>query len=432
MSLKLLKEKNFSLLIFGKLVSLLGSNMQQFALSLYVLALTGSATIFASILSISILPRLLFSPIAGVFGDWFDRKKTIVILDLVNAAIIGSFALIYIINDGISIPMIYVLVILLEITEIFFHSAMSAVIPSMVDKEDLLEANSINSLVMNLGNILAPIIAAFLYGSFGMKVILIVNSFSFLFSAISEMFINIPKNHKSPERINLGSFKRDLLEGIKIIKSNKLISTMISLGTMINFSVAPLFSIGLIYIVKEVLKANDLQFGIFQMVLSASMLAAPILCGGIMKKLKVGRLSYLSFTTISILIFIMALIPSSTFINAFRTNMVPIIGLMIISFLVGMAATVVNIGLGTLFSQVVPLDLMGRTSTVFNLAVTVFIPIGQMIFGVLYDIIIPPVAVALSGLLLIVITKKYKNALLSCDEVEEKQGHSIGDVINEV
>ncbi|NLV88758.1 MAG: MFS transporter [Tissierellia bacterium] len=320
----------------------------------------------------------------------------------------------------------------MELKKLNNISYMSAVIPSMVDKEELLDANSINSLVMNIGNILTPIIAAFLYGTFGMKIILIVNSLSFCFSAISEMFINIPKNHKSPEKINFSSFKRDLLEGIKIIKSNKLISTMISLGTMINFSVAPLFSIGLIYIVKEVLKANDLQFGVFQMVLSASMLAAPILCGGIMKKIKVGRLSYLSFTTISILIFIMALIPSSTFINAFRTNMVPIIGLMIISFLVGMAATIVNIGLGTLFSQVVPLDLMGRTSTVFNLAVTVFIPIGQMIFGVLYDIIIPTVAVALSGLLLIVITKKYKNALLSCDEVEEKQGHSIGDVINEV
>ncbi len=195
---------------------------------------------------------------------------------------------------------------------------MSAVIPSMVDKEELLDANSINSLVMNIGNILTPIIAAFLYGTFGMKIILIVNSLSFCFSAISEMFINIPKNHKSPEKINFSSFKRDLLEGIKIIKSNKLISTMISLGTMINFSVAPLFSIGLIYIVKEVLKANDLQFGVFQMVLSASMLAAPILCGGIMKKIKVGRLSYLSFTTISILIFIMALIPNNTFINAFR------------------------------------------------------------------------------------------------------------------
>lgn len=75
MNLKPIKRKDFSLLILGKLVSLLGSNMQQFALSLYVLALTGSATIFASMLSISILPRIILSPIAGVFGDWFDRKK---------------------------------------------------------------------------------------------------------------------------------------------------------------------------------------------------------------------------------------------------------------------------------------------------------------------------------------------------------------------
>ena len=80
MNLKLFKQKDFSLLILGKLVSLVGSNMQQFALSLYVLSITGSATIFASILSISILPRLLLSPIAGVFGDLFDRKRSIVLL----------------------------------------------------------------------------------------------------------------------------------------------------------------------------------------------------------------------------------------------------------------------------------------------------------------------------------------------------------------
>src|SRR5690606_26687109 len=96
MNFKLMKQKDFSLLILGKLVSLVGSNMQQFALSLYVLEITGSATIFASILSVSILPRLLLSPIAGVFGDWFNRKKTIVLLDFINGIILGIFALIYI------------------------------------------------------------------------------------------------------------------------------------------------------------------------------------------------------------------------------------------------------------------------------------------------------------------------------------------------
>lgn len=428
MNLKLIKQKDFSLLILGKLVSLLGSNMQQFALSLYVLALTGSATIFASILSISILPRLILSPIAGVFGDWFDRKKTIVLLDISNSIIIGIFAITFIIYGKLSIPMIYVLVILLEITEIFFASAMSAVLPSIVKKEDLLEANSFNSLVMNIGHILSPILAASIYGIFGMKIILIINAISFLLSAISETFINIPKSNKKPEKIDMKSFKADLMEGINVVKSDKLISTMISLGTIINFSVVPVFSVGLVFIIKEVLKSTDFQFGLFQMILSASMIAAPIICGSLIKKIKIGKLCYISFVSIAILIFIMAIVPLGFVLNYFNSNIVTYILILIISFMIGMAVTVANIALGTLFNEVVPLGLMGRTSTIFNLAVTVFIPIGQMIFGFLYDIIYPSFVISISGIILIIAVIKYRTSLIEYDDMEAVPK---GDVVNE-
>lgn len=75
MKFNLLKEKNFSLLMFGKITSLIGSNMQSFALSLFVLSTTGSATKFASILAIALIPQLLLGPFAGVIVDWFYRKK---------------------------------------------------------------------------------------------------------------------------------------------------------------------------------------------------------------------------------------------------------------------------------------------------------------------------------------------------------------------
>ena len=78
---------------------------------------------------------------------------------------------------------------------------MSAVLPSIVKKDDLLEANSVKTLVMSIGDLLAPIIAALIYGAFGMKMILIVNSISFMLSSISEMFINVPKSHKRPESL---------------------------------------------------------------------------------------------------------------------------------------------------------------------------------------------------------------------------------------
>ena len=427
MNMKLIKQKDFGLLILGKLVSLLGSNMQQFALSLYVLQLTGSAAIFASMLSISIIPRLLLSPIAGVFGDWFDRKKTIVLLDFLNSLIIAFYAVLFIIRGALTLPMIYVFVIVLEIVEIFFHSAMAAVIPSMVKKEELMEANSFNSLVMNIGQLIAPILGAALYGAFGLKIVLIVNSICFMLSALSEMFINIPKKHKKPEKIDVKSFVASLKEGIDIIKKNRLIYTMISLGTLINFSVAPLFSVGLIFIIKEVLKATDFQFGLFQSVLSLSMIVAPILCGGIMRKMKVGKLCYLSFLAIGLVILFMVPIPSKILMNSLNSNLLPYILLMAASFMVGVLVTVANISLGTIFEQVTPVELMGRTSTIFNLAVTVFIPVGQMLFGFLYDIISPSYVVALSGIILILSVLKYKNNLLKADEED-----NTGDVIDEV
>ena len=232
------------------------------------------------------------------------------------------------------------------------------------------------------------------------------------------MFINIPKKHKKPEKISIITFKTDLMEGINIIKGNKFISTMIYLGTIINFVIAPIFSVGLVFIIKEILKATDFQFGIFQMILSASMIAAPIFASGYIKKVKVGKLCYLSFISIALSILIMAVIPSKVTLGSFKSNLIPYILLSIISFMVGVFATIANIAMGTIFNQVTPIQLMGRTSTVFNLAVTVFIPIGQMLFGYLYDIISPSYVIAISRILIVVV-RRYKVALMELDEQED-------------
>jgi MFS family permease len=425
MNAKLIRQKDFALLICGKLVSLLGSNMLQFALSLYVLDLTGSATVFASILSILIIPRLIFSPFAGVFGDWFDRKKSVVMLDMLNAFVIGSFALIFTVKGNLSIAMIYALVILLETTEIFFHSAMAAVLPSIVSKEELLDANSLNSMVMNIGNLLAPAIGALIYGIFGMKAILIFTSICFLLSSISKMFINIPKNHNKPEEIDLKSFKYDLIEGTKLIKDNKFIRIIIASGGILNFCVSPLASIGLLYIIKEIMKASDFQFGLFQMILSSSFIIAPLIGGKHIGKIKVGRLLYLSFISVAAIVLAMALIPFN-----FKPSIVPYILILLTSFLIGMSTTFANIALGTFFDQIVPLELMGRISTIMNLSMTILIPIGQMIFGYLYDIIIPNYVIALAGAIVLITTLKYRKPLIEYGDVTYTK--PMGDVQDEI
>lgn len=416
MKFDLLKNKNFSLLMAGKAVSLLGSDMQQFALSLYVLSVTGSATIFGSMLAISILPRLLLSPIAGVFGDWFDRKKSIVTMDLINGLLIGIYAIYYFINGSLSITSIYLLVILLETTEIFFGAAMAAVIPSIVEKDDLFDANSLKSIITSIFTMLAPLLAAGLYGAFGILGVLIINSISFMVSAFSEMFIAIPNFNKRPEKINLPQFKNDFLEGVRLVRETKIIKNIIGLGMVLNFCLAPLFSVGILYIIKEIYKVSDFEVGIFSAILALSMVLTPILLSGFARRVDLGKLLIYSFFGSSLLIMIMGILSEKSFLNLFSNYKVPFILLLSLSFVIGILVTLVNISLGTLFDTLVPREIMGRTSSIMGLAITIAAPVGQVVLGIGIDAIDPMIPLIIFGFIMLIAVLYYKRVFMEKSE----------------
>ncbi len=420
MNKKLLKNKNFILVILGNFVSLIGSNIQQFVLSLYVLAITGSATLFATMLAIAILPRIILSPIAGVFGDWFDKKKSIVILDLINAFILFGFAIYLFYNENLTIGLIYLLVILLEITEIFFHSSMSVVIPSVVEKEQYLEANSLRTMIISFGTLMAPILGAIIYGAFGLLIAILINAVSFLISAISEMFIKVPKTKSEDNIKSIAGFKKDLVEGIKIIKESKPIKTIISIAMIVNFSIAPLFSVGLIFLVKEVLSQSDFRLGLLQTVLSASMIAAPMLLTKKLKQMKLGDVLVKSFLIIGFLIILISITVNQA-VFSISDGLLSYIIVLVTCFIIGIFVTAVNIAVGTLLQKIVPLEYMGRTSTVLGLGTAIMIPIGQVIFGYLYDIINPGIVMILNGAIIILtVIIYYKQMHLIESDTKEK------------
>jgi MFS family permease len=371
-------------------------------------------------LAIAILPRIILSPIAGVFGDWFDKKKSIVILDLVNAFILFGFAIYLFYNEDLTIGLIYLLVILLEITEIFFHSSMSVVIPSVVEKEQYLEANSLRTMVISFGTLMAPILGAIIYGAFGLFIAIIINAVSFLISAISEMFIKVPKTKSEDNVKSIAGFKKDLVEGIKIIKESKPIKTIISIAMIVNFSIAPLFSVGLIFLVKEVLSQSDFRLGLLQTVLSASMIAAPMLLTKRLKQMKLGDVLVKSFLIIGFLIMLISITVNQS-VFSISDGLLSYIIVLVTCFIIGVFVTAVNIAVGTLLQKIVPLEYMGRTSTVLGLGTAIMIPIGQVIFGYLYDIINPGIVMILNGAIIILtVIIYYKQMHLIESDTKEK------------
>lgn len=404
----------------AKLVSLIGTQMQDFAVSLYVLKITGSAVKFSSVLIAASIPSIVLGPFAGVFIDWFDRKKIIIYLDLAAGIIVGIYAAIYKMNGKLTLSSIYILVILLALISLFYNPAISTMIPSILKKDELLDGNGTNTFITNAGNFAAPALAGILLSFYGLFYILILNSISFILSSICELFISISKTSNRPDKIKFKSFINDFTEGVKFVKSKKIIFNILIMAIFINLFFDPIFTIGITYISKQVLKVSDFQYGNLESIFVVSMMAAPFVCSFFAKSIRLGKLIFLDILLTSIFMGILAVIPSPFYLNLFNNNTVPYISIIIIIFIIGLVITIGNISLGTVCQQETPLPMLGRVNTLINTICMAAIPLGMAVFGVLFDKIPAYMCVAISSIAIFISLMFFKNGLLNSGKEEEK------------
>ncbi|WP_026883226.1 MFS transporter [Clostridium akagii] len=424
MNFLVLKKKDLGLLMLSEFISLIGTQMQELALSLYVLKTTGSATLFASVLAISIIPQLILGPLAGVFADWYDRKKMIVYLDLLNGIIVGIFTIIFILNGSLSMTEIYIYVIILSVITAFYRPVIGTILPSIVNGEELVAATSLSSFISNLSTLIGPVIGAMLFGIFGIFIILLINSFSYIFASIFEMFINVPKNNKKPEKVNLQVFKNDFIGGIKFIIGKKFILTVVIMAVIVNFTLAPL-TIGLVYLSKTILKVSDFQYGLLEGCFAASMMMAPIIMGPIHKKMKTGTILFFSIFTVGILIIIMGIIPTNIYLCLFSGNIIPYLSVLFLCFLVGIMATMANIALSIAFQKTVPLEIMGRVGAVISTGSLASVPLGQMLFGVLFDKVNTSICLVIMGIIPVITMMIFRKNLMKYSDALPPESNDI-------
>lgn len=388
MKLNLFRKKDFSLLMSAKLASNIGTQMQSFALSLYVLKITGSATKFASVIAIAIIPQIILGPIAGVFVDRSDRKKLIVALDIICAVVVALTASLYIHNGILSMFNIYLLVITLAIISAIYNPAIGSILPSILEKDFLMEGISINSVLFSLVGFISPALAGMIYGMFGIFIVLVINAGSFILSSVFEMLMKIPKlEHKNQNEMSFKVFKIEFLEGIQYIKKEKLILSLIIIGIVLNFVFNSAFSIGFTYILKHTFKITDSQYGYCEsMVVGVSMLA-PMLAPIVTKRFSVTKIIFLDVVGISIMFCFFAVVPSPFYLHLFKGYAVPFITIMIITIILLTISGVGNIAINTMFSSKIPIEMMGRVGSVMNSSLSASSPLGQMVFGVLLDIL---------------------------------------------
>ena len=193
---KTLYEKNFNILVLGQVISLFGSSIQRFALSLYLLDLTGSAGIFSAILALSMVPVVLISPIAGMLADRGNKKRLMIGLDSLSALLLLVYVWI-VFNGQDHVLVIATVMVLLSTISTIYQPVVNTCVPLIVSRDHLVRANAIIQQVASLSQFLGPILAGLLYGFFGITGVVIINLVSFLFSALLELFLEIPHQRRA-------------------------------------------------------------------------------------------------------------------------------------------------------------------------------------------------------------------------------------------
>lgn len=174
--------KDFHLMVSGQIITILGSTLLRFALSLYALDITGRADIFAGLYAVTSIPFLL-APLGGAIADRSNRRNVIVILDFINAAIVLSF-IVLLLTESVSILLIGTIMFLLAVISAMYAPVVMASIPQLVPEKKLEQANGIINGVQALSNIVAPVLGGILYGIIGLKMLVITSCLAFFLSAI--------------------------------------------------------------------------------------------------------------------------------------------------------------------------------------------------------------------------------------------------------
>lgn len=370
--------RNFTLLILGQVSSLTGNYTLKFALSMYVLEQTGSASIFAGMLSAALLPTVLLSPFGGILADRANRKHIMVALDALSGLSVLAAGLL--LPLGRELWVIGALLVLLSVLAAFESPTVQACVPQMVSPQNLVQGNAVVSQVSAVTSLVTPFLGSLFYTAFGIGPVFAAAVACFWLTALLECMIRL-EYQKPPRTAGIGAIVReDLAVSAHFLRREQPdILKLLLLAALAGMFVSGTAVVGFPYLVRTVLGLSATYYGAAESAMGAAAILGS-LCAGLMgKKLRVRDLSaiFLSFGLSLFPIGLSFLLPVGRMARY---------GVLLFFFCVcQLGVCIFSTYAITLIQQRTPEQLMGKVmSCVFTLSMCAQ-PVGQMVYGALFD-----------------------------------------------
>lgn len=378
-------RRNFLLYAMGRLVSLMGTGVQDIALPLFILDLTGSGTAMGTFMIITMAPRLVLYPIAGVVGDRVNRKWIMVWTDFGRGAVILILALLAT-RDLVTIPLLFGAQFVVSLMNALFGPATSAMLPDIVEEEDLTRANSTMGAINSASFIVGPVLGGIIYGLGGIKVAFLINGVSFIGSGVSELFIRYHQKTKKFEKIH--EIIHDLKEGIGFIRMHRGLLVLMTFALTVNFLFSPIFGVLFPYVMRIVIKFSSEQFGILEASFLIGVLIGNIIIGTLLAKSKVekmlnrGLLAQTCFTFVFVALIFPQIIEKLGY-----ASWIMFFALSLTFVFMGVFNAFINTPIQVELQKLVPTEFRSRVFSVLEGMGQGIVPIGFGIMGILLDLV---------------------------------------------
>ncbi|HYM52159.1 MAG TPA: MFS transporter [Candidatus Dormibacteraeota bacterium] len=232
--LVLVRNRNFSLLWVGQLVSFFGDRIHQVALGFLVIS-RGTPLDLGFVFAATAIPSVFLGPLAGALVDRWDRRTTMIVCDLVRAGLV----LLVPPAIEIHIALVYVLAFAVSTVGLLFRPAKTAIVPAIVEEDQLVTANSASSINETIADLIGYPVAAAIVAAIGIGLIgaaFVLDSATYIVSALLIWGMTVPREDLVTERFSVGAILREMREGLGFLirqaelLANTLVSTVAQLA----------------------------------------------------------------------------------------------------------------------------------------------------------------------------------------------------------
>ena len=308
------RDRSFVLFWLARNVSILGSTITTVVLPIIVFRLTGSAFQTSLLATFEVVPYFFFGLFAGAIADRVNRRRLMVICDLINTAVLGSIPLAAMLGQ-LTLTQIYAVALLSATVFVWFDAANFGALPTLVGRERIMEANSLLWSTHTLIWVIGPAIGGILAATIDPALAIGLDSMSYTLSAAAILLIPRTLNAAFPAEASAHALVRrtltDIREGLQFLRQQRLVRDLTFLGFGNSFTGGAVLGLLVVYAVQGLgLAKKDPKIGLLFAAGAIGALLASLLVPRLNKRFWAGRIALTALFLNPLMLLGMVLAPS--------------------------------------------------------------------------------------------------------------------------